>query len=86
MCVANTVTYVVDQEAYYYCQECFKAYKQQRSLWRHMKYECGKEPQFACKFSKCHYKTKHKASVKNHLMNLHNVTPSECINYIKNNY
>ncbi|KAK9882334.1 hypothetical protein WA026_020855 [Henosepilachna vigintioctopunctata] len=37
---------------------CGKSYKNRPTLLRHLKLECGKEPQFHCEF--CPYKTKRK--------------------------
>lgn len=30
------------------CSTCGKMYRRSRSLWRHQKFECGKNPQFLC--------------------------------------
>ncbi|KAK9716752.1 Zinc finger, C2H2 type [Popillia japonica] len=34
----------------YGCSVCGKCYKYQHSLYRHIKYECGKPPNFACPY------------------------------------
>ncbi|XP_014250606.1 zinc finger protein 333-like [Cimex lectularius] len=38
------------------CSKCGKSYRYHSGLWQHQKYECGKEPQFACTY--CPYKSK----------------------------
>ncbi|XP_050430029.1 longitudinals lacking protein-like isoform X6 [Adelges cooleyi] len=32
------------------CDKCTKSYRYKHGLWRHVRYECGKEPQFQCPF------------------------------------
>lgn len=49
-----------------------------RSLWRHKKYECQKEPLFKC--VKCSHKTKHKCSIISHIVSCH---PEIDINSVK---
>lgn len=34
----------------YKCDKCTKYYQYKHNLWRHLRYECGKEPQFQCLF------------------------------------
>ncbi|KAF6197385.1 hypothetical protein GE061_020269 [Apolygus lucorum] len=48
----------------YACLGCSKSYKNAGSLMRHTKFECGKEPQFACSF--CPYRAHRKSSLKTH--------------------
>lgn len=48
----------------FYCS-CGKTYKYKQSLVLHIRYECGKEPQFQCPH--CPYKAKQKGSVKSHI-------------------
>uniref|UniRef100_T1HPZ6 C2H2-type domain-containing protein n=1 Tax=Rhodnius prolixus TaxID=13249 RepID=T1HPZ6_RHOPR len=43
----------------HFCHQCRKSYVHRRGLWAHIRYECGKEPQFSCPF--CTYATKLKA-------------------------
>ncbi|XP_073977013.1 uncharacterized protein [Rhodnius prolixus] len=40
----------------YVCVNCYKRYNHSFTLYRHMRYECGKEPQFQCPY--CQYKAK----------------------------
>lgn len=53
----------------YYCQVCNKSYKVRRSLWRHYRYECQKQPTFQCTL--CEHKTKHKSSLIAHYGRVH---------------
>lgn len=41
------------------CQSCHRTYQSKFTLWRHLKYECGKEPKFTCMFcpKRAYYKT-----------------------------
>nr|CAH7762013.1 unnamed protein product [Callosobruchus chinensis] len=54
------------------CPVCGKIYKVYRSLWRHLKYECQKEPAFSCPL--CRYRAKHKASITKHISTVHQET------------
>ncbi|XP_054286050.1 sal-like protein 2 [Macrosteles quadrilineatus] len=47
------------------CEQCGKLYKQKGTLAFHLRYECGKEPQFSCDF--CDYKAKRKTSLNSHV-------------------
>lgn len=47
------------------CDVCLKAYRYSNGLRRHLKYECGKEPQFQCPH--CPYKAKQKVHLKSHV-------------------
>lgn len=41
----------VDQKTLTFkCDKCTKSYRYKHGLWRHIRYECGKEPQFQCLF------------------------------------
>lgn len=51
------------------CTTCLKSYRYKNGLYRHLKFECGKEPQFHC--PNCPYKTKHKSSLKTHVISRH---------------
>ncbi|XP_072155919.1 longitudinals lacking protein, isoforms A/B/D/L-like [Bemisia tabaci] len=53
----------------YQCPDCGKAYNYKTSLSRHIRFECGKAPQFVCPF--CHHRTKHKSSLLNHISSRH---------------
>lgn len=39
-----------NQTGLFSCYKCGKKYSQSPTLWRHVKYECGKGPQFHCPF------------------------------------
>ncbi|KAF6202957.1 hypothetical protein GE061_003365 [Apolygus lucorum] len=49
----------------YPCDQCGRSYKHKSHLNSHIRYECGKEPQFACDF--CPYKSKQKSHLKQHM-------------------
>lgn len=49
----------------YPCTQCGKVYMRKGTLTRHLKYECGKEPQFHCPH--CSLRTKHKSSLLTHM-------------------
>lgn len=51
----------------YKCMQCSRVYKQQQSLYRHVKYECGKEPGFYCPQSFCNYRAKQRETMKTHV-------------------
>lgn len=51
------------------CDTCNRSYKNRETLWRHKRYECGKEPQFKC--TACPYRGKRKDSLKSHWINKH---------------
>ncbi|KAJ8894863.1 hypothetical protein PR048_000170 [Dryococelus australis] len=51
------------------CSRCGKSYDYKRNLWRHQKYECGKQPLFQCPF--CPTKTSHKCHLMTHIRNIH---------------
>lgn len=58
--------------ACFMCTACGRMYKWKASLRNHIKNECGKEPQFKCRF--CVYKTRQKGNFYRHLATIHNVT------------
>lgn len=47
------------------CTKCLKSYSTKGCLQRHLKFECGKEPKFACTF--CSYKSFRKFNLNSHL-------------------
>ncbi|XP_049861479.1 serendipity locus protein beta-like isoform X2 [Schistocerca gregaria] len=53
----------------YICHMCCKTYKLQSSLVRHIKYECGKPPQFHCPY--CTEKSHHKYNLEVHIKRKH---------------
>lgn len=67
----HNLTVVFISEPCFTCDTCGRTYRAKRSLWRHRKYECQKEPAFKCLHPKCLYKAKQKGSVIKHMMNVH---------------
>lgn len=57
------------------CEKCFKSYKHDHSLRRHLKFECGKPPSFQCEY--CHFQTHRKHNLQRHIMLLHSVIPNQ---------
>ncbi|XP_039303822.1 longitudinals lacking protein, isoforms A/B/D/L isoform X27 [Solenopsis invicta] len=51
------------------CKDCGKSYKQRNALWRHFKYECGKNPRFQCPY--CRYRTKQRSNMSSHIKHRH---------------
>lgn len=56
------------------CPTCGKRYNYKHNLGRHMRQECGKEPQFHCPY--CPHVTKHKASLQKHINRRHRGMPN----------
>ncbi|KAJ8958186.1 hypothetical protein NQ318_006128 [Aromia moschata] len=54
-----------------FCPDCGRAYKLKSSLRNHLKWECGKEPQFNCPY--CSYKAKQKMHITRHIVRMHKV-------------
>lgn len=57
------------EKGLYVCPKCGRDYPHRRSLWQHMKYVCGKEPQFQCPY--CPKKVKVKGNLKPHILLVH---------------
>ncbi|XP_050535141.1 zinc finger protein 39-like [Daktulosphaira vitifoliae] len=55
----------------YICDKpgCGRGYKYKSGLFRHVKYECGKEPQFPCVV--CHKRFTQQQSLKSHMIYIH---------------
>lgn len=53
------------------CAQCGRSYKWKGSLGQHLKYECGKEPQFACVEPGCSYRSKVKSNINAHIRKYH---------------
>ncbi|XP_069702165.1 longitudinals lacking protein, isoforms H/M/V-like isoform X19 [Periplaneta americana] len=53
----------------YKCPKCGRDYVHRRSLWQHMKFVCGKEPQFLCPY--CPKKMNLKGNLKQHILLVH---------------
>lgn len=52
-------------EKYFHCPKCQKPYSRQSTLLRHLKRECGKDPEFQC--PECTYQTKQKSNLSRHM-------------------
>ncbi|KAG8259259.1 hypothetical protein J6590_014728 [Homalodisca vitripennis] len=63
---------LADGTRQYKCLYCQRSYKHNSTLWNHQRYECGKEPQFACPH--CPYKAKLKGNLRKHLAMKHSGT------------
>jgi len=50
---------------------CGRSYKNKRSINRHLKFECGIEPQFVCYI--CHARFAYNASKEKHLALVHKI-------------
>lgn len=55
------------------CERCGKKYKHIASLYRHAKFECGKEPQFKCPEEKCYYRCKQPGNLRYHCLKKHDM-------------
>ncbi|PSN29353.1 hypothetical protein C0J52_26511 [Blattella germanica] len=51
------------------CTQCFKKYRWKKSLLRHMRLECGLEPNFSCPH--CKWKFKHRHHLMSHIFGTH---------------
>ncbi|KAG6801189.1 zinc finger protein 37 [Apis mellifera caucasica] len=59
------ITANVRDPSSYSCPRCGNAYSRPHSLNRHIRFECGVEPQFECPI--CHKKSKHKHNLVLHM-------------------
>lgn len=50
-------------------ENCQRTYKNKHHLIRHLRFECGKEPQFQC--SVCYKRMRYRTSLKNHMIFVH---------------
>ncbi|XP_011640008.1 longitudinals lacking protein, isoforms A/B/D/L isoform X18 [Pogonomyrmex barbatus] len=53
----------------YRCERCGKGYQHRGTLLRHMRHECGKEPQFKCPY--CAHRTKQRGNLYQHIRTSH---------------
>lgn len=60
-----------------------KVYKHKPSLWRHKKFECGKEPQFTCSVAGCTYGAKQKSKLKVHLLRYHKMSITDILEHLQ---
>lgn len=56
------------------CAKCNRVYKHKNNLYRHVRFECGVNPQFQCPM--CPFKAKQKDNLKSHMLVKHNKNPS----------
>ncbi|RZB39183.1 hypothetical protein BDFB_000070 [Asbolus verrucosus] len=62
----------------YQCPKCPNSYKHKRSLSKHLKWECGKDPQFQCSY--CTYASKYKYHYVTHMATIaHTSVHSEAL-------
>lgn len=63
---------ILDDEDVFFCtNKCGRKYKSKTSLYTHLKYECGVDPQFHCQV--CHKSYKHKCTFKVHMIRDHGI-------------
>lgn len=56
-------------ERNFVCTTCYKSFKYKAGLTAHVRYECGKAPQFLCPH--CPYRAHHKSQLKRHIVLKH---------------
>lgn len=61
----RVLTQFIFAEPLYECRKCSRRYRAKRSLRRHMKYECKKEPSLKCPY--CPHMTKHRCNLNIHI-------------------
>ncbi|XP_046659219.1 zinc finger X-chromosomal protein-like [Homalodisca vitripennis] len=64
-----SVTAVEDGTKRFVCSKCGRLYKRKNHVVQHLRYECGKEPQFACNY--CGFRAKQKSNLKTHVVTRH---------------
>ena len=52
----------------YDCCSCKRKYLRKKSLTRHLRYECGKDPQFICPVEHCLYKAYYRIVLEKHML------------------
>ncbi|KAJ8924923.1 hypothetical protein NQ315_001080 [Exocentrus adspersus] len=57
---------LLDSLSLYTCERCCRVYRHKASLGKHLKFECGKQPHFACHFPGCGFITKLKGNLDKH--------------------
>ncbi|XP_049957668.1 uncharacterized protein LOC126474247 [Schistocerca serialis cubense] len=63
--IVSVVSINSEERKKFKCPNCLKGYCSRGTLLRHLKLECGKDPQFHC--PNCSYQTKHKSNLQRHL-------------------
>ncbi|KAE8747880.1 hypothetical protein FOCC_FOCC005493 [Frankliniella occidentalis] len=59
----------IDCKGSYACQRCGKRYRHKPTLYTHLRFECGKEPQFKCPH--CPQRSKRKTTLHLHIRRMH---------------
>lgn len=59
-------SHVQDNEKYN-CLACNRKYLRKKSLTRHLRYECGKQPLFVCPIDFCFYKAFYRIVLEKHI-------------------
>ncbi|ENN73534.1 hypothetical protein YQE_09785, partial [Dendroctonus ponderosae] len=67
--------YFIRDDDWFICITCHKKYKHRTSVWRHVKWECNKQPQFECHV--CGKRVTQKATLKTHVENVHGLVYGE---------
>ncbi|XP_046995020.1 gastrula zinc finger protein XlCGF8.2DB-like isoform X4 [Schistocerca americana] len=62
------------------CARCHNAYTRRHNLMRHIRFECGVEPQFECPV--CHIKMKHKFSLIKHMKKHNRIDNLQQVNFL----
>ncbi|KAF2903535.1 hypothetical protein ILUMI_02646 [Ignelater luminosus] len=62
----------------YPCNLCGKSYRHVQSLYNHSRFECGKDPQYAC--PGCPYKAKRKSTLRDHVKRIHPLLENDALN------
>lgn len=52
---------------------CLRSYKKKGGLTQHQRYECGKQPRFACPVLNCLFKSKMKGNLGAHVRKVHKI-------------
>lgn len=71
--ILNLFLHIILDQRPFECPDCLKKYKGRSGLNQHLKYECGKQPEFQCHL--CSTKTKRPHSLRRHLLHIHNIVP-----------
>lgn len=63
-----------DPKGQFRCEQCNNVYSHRKSLVRHVRQECGKEPQFQCPF--CNHRTKLHCNMLKHIRKCQSKLPT----------
>lgn len=70
---------LLDQQEVYRCHRCSRTYKYQQTLVRHLKYECGKAPQFSCMICSRHFRRND--YLDKHLFRKHKIVQNKSVKF-----